>query len=1015
MTDGHNRRPTAGPANATDATGGALDRRAFLQLAAGGMAVPLLGLPYAGLAQSVPCARAAEPAAAVRPSVFPLALASGLLACALQLSAPARAAGAASVAPPPGYSVAHSTIGALIANPRTRAILDKYVPGFSATCVADKGRYMTLTAVQPFDPTQLTDAVLAKLGTALAKVPPAPSHFRLRQPPDGPTTIADADLDPARDLGPSQLERVLHRPLPEQYIWTSVHKVTAYGLGRHFFRRAFELATVPAHATLYLAGPRQARIYLNGKEVGHYQLNLSFPMGIRVYQHDVARWLRPGKNVLAIEAVRGPMAGNEARAPVSRHLRAGKVLAAMIVPAARGIQAKPLVMSDAQWKGAVGRVPRGWQEAGFDDSTWPKVDDLGGIESSIGLFQANADAGMYAWPGYDGISPFLAQYALKPMEVRHVYAGVGTIRRVQALLSDAARGGQFTVTLPRAHVSAYDAPQVELDFGREVAGRIELQSASNQPAQVTVQYGESEAEAIMQPYLGIDPVYVPAHGTAYGPKSAFRYAIIRFTGGRRTRFRSIRLDGIAYPVRYKGSFESSSALLDKMWTIGAYTAHLCMQDGIWDAPKRDRNRWMGDLDVSGRTIEDVFGAHFLMRETMNRLIGPAPVTKHVNGIPGYSAFWVIEERDYYLHAGSLRQLRSVHARLVQLLRYMEKDLNRRNLFSDLTHAWPFVDWAPGMSGYTRQTRMATQFEYYAAFRDGAYLLRILHDEKNARRMARKARALKAAAQKYMLSARGTFGNRWQPNAYAVLAGVANKDQYGAIWRNVLSHVGKRKYRSYVITPYYAFYVASAMAKMGHRRAALRWIRQYWGGMVREGATSFWEAYNPTWFKGFMYQASLQADGVSGFSVSLAHGWSSGVTPWLMRQLLGIRPTAGGFAQVDIRPDLLGLEWAQGSEPTPHGPLRVAIRKQHGFVTTIELPPRVEARVSVPVPSPHATVVVNGRRMRSRSADAGRRAVVLLSGPGKYVVTSRQRAPLSFRSRPSIQRPALRQTRDRTPG
>ena len=42
---------------------------------------------------------------------------------------------------------------------------------------------------------------------------------------------------------------------------------------------------------------------------------------------------------------------------------------------------------------------------------------------------------------------------------------------------------------------------------------------------------------------------------------------------------------------------------------------------IWDAPKRDRGRWMGDLDVSGRTIEDVFDDHFLMEETLDRLLG----------------------------------------------------------------------------------------------------------------------------------------------------------------------------------------------------------------------------------------------------------------------------------------------------------------------------------------------------------------------------------------------------------
>ena len=915
--------------------------------------------------------------------VTPVIAASLALAWLLRPPAPARAAGA----PTPHYSVDRFTIGALLANPRTRAILDEYLQGFSAARIAVKGRDETLKEVQLFDSSRLTNAVLARINAALAKIPATSVAAELSQPPNGPTHIPDSQLDPARHLEPSQLQAVLHRPLPEQYIWTQPHTARNYGLHPHYFRSSFEITVVPAHATLYLAGPRQATIYLNGKEVGHYQLNLSFPMGIRVYQHDVGRWLRRGENVLAIEAIRGPMAGNEARAPVSRHLRAGKVLAAMIVPATRGIQAPPLLMSDANWRATVRRAPAGWQQTDFNDSAWRKVDDLGGIESAIGLFQANADAGMYAWPGYDGISPFLAQYPLKALEVRRVYAGLGTLKNVQALTGD-THGGPFTVTLPARRVGRTNAPQVMLDFGREVNGRIELQSDSNAPAEVTVQYGESAAEALLQPYLGVDPIYIPPHGTAYGPKSAFRYALIRFTGGRSTPFRTIRLDGIAYPVKYRGSFESSSPLLNKMWTIGAYTAHLCMQDGIWDAPKRDRNRWAGDLDVSGRTIDDVFGTHFLMQTTLNRLIGPAPIHTAVNGIPGYSALWINAETEYYLHTAALKQLQSVHPRLVELLDYMEKDLNRHAVFSDLTHAWTFVDWAPEMSGDTPQTRMATQFEYYQAFKDGAYLLRVLHDDKNAGRMAAEAAALKAAAQKYMLNAHGTFGERWQPNAYAVLSGVANKEQYAAIWRRVLSHVGKPKYRSYVITPYYNFYVVSAMAKMGHRRAALKWIRQYWGGMVQEGATSFWEAYNPTWFKGFMYQASLQADGVSGFFVSLAHGWSSGVTPWLMTQILGIRPTAGGFAKVDIRPDLIGLKWAKGAEPTPHGLLRVAIRDDKGYITTIHLPPQIEARVSVPVPTPGAQVFVNGRPMTREITDGGKRAVVGVSGPGKFVVTSR---------------------------
>jgi hypothetical protein len=37
-------------------------------------------------------------------------------------------------------------------------------------------------------------------------------------------------------------------------------------------RRIFHVDTVPAHATLYVAGPGAATIYLNGDEIGRYRV-----------------------------------------------------------------------------------------------------------------------------------------------------------------------------------------------------------------------------------------------------------------------------------------------------------------------------------------------------------------------------------------------------------------------------------------------------------------------------------------------------------------------------------------------------------------------------------------------------------------------------------------------------------------------------------------------------------------------------------------------------------------------
>ena len=814
----------------------------------------------------------------------------------------------------------------------------------------------------------------------------------------GPTAILDNQLDPTRQIATDvRLESAIHTPLPEQYIWTKEDEVPANptiaggwirgaNQGSHYFRRSFHLKSVPRYVTLYVAGPRFATIYINGQKAETFQANLDIPLGIRVFSCDVGHFLHKGQNILAIEAVRGPDVGGDADDPRSLQLTRGKVLLVKIVPAELGVIAPPLLISDAHWKASMNPAA-GWENASFNDSSWTAADSLGSPDSSINFLQWNADAGLYNWPGYDGISPFLEQYSLQAMSVRDVYNGAGQINHVDALTDANAPDAQseFRVQLPSVEFNRETEPQILLDFGREVVGRLAIRSDSSQPSDVSIQYGESEPEALHDPYLGVDPLHIAAHTTAYGPKSAFRYALVRFTRGKDTRYKSIQLAGIEYPVTYQGFFQSSDAKLNQMWTIGAYTAHLCMQEDIWDAPKRDRGRWMGDLDVSGRTIEDVFDDHFLMEDTLNRLVGDAPIQRNVNGIAGYSAFWITGEAEYYRHTGSKQQLEAFHDRLIQLMKYMETELDDRNLYANKSHAWPFVDWSPELNGDTPEARRATQMEFYGAFEQGVYLLQQMGDTSNAQLFKHRATHLKTAAQQYLLDAStDSFGTRWQTNAMAVLSGVANTSQYDAIWEASLASVGHIKYNALIVTPYYNYYVISAMAQMGHRQAALNWIRQYWGGMVDEGATSFWEGYDPAWYKRD-FHASLQADSMSGYKVSLAHGWSTGVTPWLMEQVLGIHATGPGFSTVDIRPDLIDLQWAKGGEPTPHGMLNVSIRKNAGTEIVLDLPPDTQANIYVPVSSQNATVTVNGETQSSTPTEGGRRAMVTTSKPGHYVI------------------------------
>ncbi len=793
-------------------------------------------------------------------------------------------------------------------------------------------------------------------------------------------TFPSGQLDPTRNITSPQLVDQGRTPLPEQYIWSAEQhtgpQAEKADATPRYFRAVFHIAAVPPHATLYIAGAESSEVYVNGKLADKVEHNPASPLEMTVFETDVNGFLQAGKNILALKVVEDSDENH---------------LIAKIVPRVKGEYAKALIISGPGWKAAKDAAS-GWQNPDFDDQSWQPVQTFGTIESSIEFYQGNQDGGLYRWPGYVGVSSFLAHVVLPVEKVDQVFRGRSSYTNLDALTNAAPAGGgrEFTVHLASANVSGLEAPTILLDFGREVAGRVQFVSASNHPIEITVQYGESRDEALKEPYLGIDPLTIPSNATAYGPKSAFRYAKIRFLGGGRTlRFHSIALDDIYYPVTYRGSFESSDPLLNKIWEVGVYTTHLCMQDDIWDATKRDRRRWAGDLDVSGRVVNDVFDDRFLMQDTMTRLLGDAPIKAHVNEISGYSAWWINEETQYYLHTGSLQYLESLHQRLVQLLNYMDTDVDSRNLYSNRNHSWPFVDWSPDLNGDTPEARRATQFEYYLAYRDGAFLLRQLGDTTNAEHFEQRAQLLKDASQKYLLDpATDTFGPRWQTNAAAIFTGVADRSQYAPIWDHVLSSVADTKYTALFMTPYYNYYIISAMAETGHRTQALDWIRKYWGGMIAEGATSFWEAYYPSWPK-HNFHASLQADDGTGYFVSLAHGWSTGPTPWLMEQILGIQPTGAGFKTVTIRPDLAGLSWAKGAEPTPHGLLKVDLKQAHALETTIDLPADVEATVLVPIDHAGQQVLINGKAAQgAQSEENGTRSAVVLRQAGRYTLEAK---------------------------
>lgn len=155
--------------------------------------------------------------------------------------------------------------------------------------------------------------------------------------------------------------------------------------------------------------------------------------------------------------------------------------------------------------------------------------------------------------------------------------------------------------------------------------------------------------------------------------------------------------------------------------------------------------------------------------------------------------------------------------------------------------------------------------------------------------------------------------------------------------------------------FYGYLMLEAMALAGDWQGALDVIRSYWGAMLDLGATTFWEDFNLDWLPGAAGIDELVPEGkkdihgdfgaycYKGFRHSLCHGWASGPTAWLSRHVLGVEIVEPGCAKVRITPHLGDLEWAEGTFPTPFGPIHVRHeRLSDGRIdTTVDVPDGVK--------------------------------------------------------------------------
>jgi alpha-L-rhamnosidase len=195
------------------------------------------------------------------------------------------------------------------------------------------------------------------------------------------------------------------------------------------------------------------------------------------------------------------------------------------------------------------------------------------------------------------------------------------------------------------------------------------------------------------------------------------------------------------------------------------------------------------------------------------------------------------------------------------------------------------------------------------------------------------------------------------NMFSIFFGYLNESQKQDVKKYVLMNDNIQK----ITTPYMRFYELEALCAIGEQSYVLKEMKDYWGGMLNLGATSFWEEYNPA-KQGAEHYAMYGRP----FGKSLCHAWGASPIYLLGKYYLGVKPTSPGYKTYTIEPVLGGLQWMEGAVPTPEGDVKV-------YASTKEI------RVS-------ADTGTGTLRFKSKNKPVCKGAVITKNNKGMYELT-----------------------------
>jgi hypothetical protein len=740
--------------------------------------------------------------------------------------------------------------------------------------------------------------------------------------------------------------------------WISVPGAPAGGYGVYHFRRAFDLAAVPASFVVHVTADNRYQLFVNGERAAEGPARGDL-LHWRYETVDLARLLKPGRNVLA--AVVWNFGRDAPEAQVSNRtafLLQGDAEAERMVdtgPAwrcARDEAYTPLAVSAEEVGGYYvagpgervngNAYPWGWERADFDDSSWQQAAaGERGMPHDVWDNRTRTawDLGNVSWLLVPRSIPLMEE---EPVRLARVRQSEG----VSVPASFPSRPAPF-------QIPAHGKARLLLDQNYLVTAYPELTVSGGKGATVSLRYAEAlwtpgkhekgdRDEVEGREMRGYRDLFVADGGARrlFRPLwwRTYRYVELTVeTGDEPLTVEELRGTETRYPFVRRARFDAGSSELEKILDVGWRTARACAHETYMDCPYYEQLQYAGDTRVQALVSLYTAGDGRLARNAIEALddsrtpdgvtFSRAP-TRTPQLIPPFSLWWVGMLHDYWMYADDpgfvRRTLPGVRA-VLSFFNAREREDGRLGRVP----WWNFVDWtsewrdgvplvADDGSSAPLDLQLLLAYGWAAEMEDA------LGSGAQAADYRARAAALRAAVRRtYWDAGRRLFADTpdkshfsQHTNALAILAEVTTGEEARDVMRRTLEDASLTQ-----CSVYFRHYLHSALNKSGEGDRYLEMLGP-WRRMLAQHLTTWSEIADP----------STRSD---------CHAWGASPNFELFRTVLGIDSAAPGFRRVTVRPFLGKLTRASGSIPHPGGEVSVSLSLAGGKLTAeVTLPPGV---------------------------------------------------------------------------